>query len=790
MPKSRAAVKPFPRGGQFGPSSKVVTAYIEGFSRGLDVRRDPAHVDPTSTTAMQNFVVDDTELRKMNGITDFGDNAFIDQILSFTVFRDSTGDQHLLAHSEAEVRLYNESANQWDDLTSATPTTVTATQWYSSAVIASDTPPESTGDGALDSNKVYHVVVNGKDKVYCWDGNSANNFVALREGMGDPTEVPTARFCASYIDRLFLAYVTENPAGTTHSTRVRWSKNGDFAAEDGFTALGSGAVDLTEVPGAITGIKTLGDDLIIYFTEGIMRGSRTGNFTNPVSYASAPGDGVGCIAPRTLQTLPDGRHIFLGTDFNVYQYDGDTVSAIGDSIQRQLQEVVRGTSLNQCHAVVHSRESQYWLFAVTIPNTTYPQTAYIYDWTTKAWFLRQVASSELVDFTADTGVEISAGASFGRETTLTIDNLPGDIDGLSGSIDSLSGTGEPERIVFGYRVKPQTNSVTKWALEGSFTDLRKSGARATEWKSPAQGDGASSRWVAGTTGNIVSSSATNISLVDSHAIDFFTAGAWAGLLATGLGAFDFGFTNDDIPAIIDDIDGLEIKIEGHVASGTTADRNLTYTLCSDATAAARTQLPGTSTGSSVLGSGASTDDIDTIGSETFKWGLGTFNPQIAIVGQTNFGVAIHRTNTPVEQVANIDVIRLDHCQIRVHFTPPAGVLDESVDIFSFFDTIDTDFGDPLIEKTLQRVIVRYRDLSSSKDPLILLVAPGGGTNFSARCSVPSTAGKNDGKIKEAVAHCFVTNTTFRVRVTHATPTNIGILGVQLYAKLGGQRQAF
>ena len=797
MPKSRADVKPFPRGSQFGPASKIVTAYIEGFSSGLDVRHDPAHVEPTSTTAMQNFVVDDTELRKMSGITNFGDDVFIDQILTFTVFRDSTGDQHLIAHSEAEVRLYNESSDQWDNLTSATPTTTSATQWVDSCVVASDTAPDSSGDVALDVNKVYHVIVNGKDKIYCWDGNPARTFVALRDGLGDPTEPPTARFCASYIDRLFLAYITENPAGTTHSTRVRWSKNGDFAAADGFTALGSGAVDLTEVPGAITGIKTLGDDLYIYFTQGIMRGSRTGNFTNPVSYSSAPGEGVGCIAPRTLQTLPDGRHIFLGTDYNVYQFDGQNLTPIGDAIQRQLQQVIRGNSLNQCHAVIHSRESQYWLFVVTIPETTYPQTAYVYDWTTNAWFLRQLASSDVVDFTADTGVEISAGSSFGRETTLIINNLEGDMDGLAGSMDSLSGSGEPERIVFGYRIKPEVKSVTKWALEGSFTDLRKSAAQTTIWRSPRQGSGGGlSNWTGTTEDNILDSSAPAAALIDSHAIDNPSGGSPAVNLSEGIGAYDFGWTNDDIPAAITDIDGIELSYEGHIitshVSDPNDDRRVTVQMTNPTPAASRVGLG--STGDSILGTGGNTDDIDILGSPTFKWALGTFGAS-AIVGQTDFGFTLWRATDgagaqPVSKIPGIHQMRIDHMQMRIHYTFAAGIIDETVDVFSFFDTIDTDFGDPLIEKTLQRVIVRYRDLSSSKDPLILLVAPGGGTNFSARCSVPTTAGLNDGKIKEAVAHCFVTNTTFRVRVTHAAPTDIGIVGVQLYAKLGGQKQAF
>ena len=114
-------------------------------------------------------------------------------------------------------------------------------------------------------------------------------------------------------------------------SRLRWSQwQNPFMWHNNEDDSGmAGYVDIDDVEGEITAIKCLNDILVVYKEKGIVAVTFTGGettFSKEVVTTT-----TGLLAPNAIIELPHSN-IFIGDD-NIYQFDGSSVSTIGDPIK-------------------------------------------------------------------------------------------------------------------------------------------------------------------------------------------------------------------------------------------------------------------------------------------------------------------------------------------------------------------------------------------------------------------------------------------------------------------------
>ena len=191
--------------------------------------------------------------------------------------------------------------------------------------------------------------------IHQWSGAVADPFGAL--GGAAPTN---ARFVAYFANHLVAGDTVEG--GSEYTNRIRWAKNGDYTTwtgdGTGFLDLG-GVGDEGAVQAPLMGLHPLGQRLAAYTAFGILDVIATGTLT-PVFRTEQRIWGLGCKAPYTIASTGQ-EHLFLGTDRNVYIWDGTKLTPIGDPILEELRGLVSSDSMETCFATVATERQEYWL---------------------------------------------------------------------------------------------------------------------------------------------------------------------------------------------------------------------------------------------------------------------------------------------------------------------------------------------------------------------------------------------------------------------------------------------
>lgn len=168
------------------------------------------------------------------------------------------------------------------------------------------------------------IFTNGNTNVQKWTGAYASNL--------DATYAIKARYCMPYANRLFLADYgsTRDPLG------IIWSKEGD--PED-WTDSTAGSGILIETKDFITGLGVVGASLVIYKTDSLAFGHRTGVSATPVSIPQTrERRGIGCVAPYSIVDFM-GTNAFIGRN-DFYIIEGDYPVAIGGKIRDKFFDIV------------------------------------------------------------------------------------------------------------------------------------------------------------------------------------------------------------------------------------------------------------------------------------------------------------------------------------------------------------------------------------------------------------------------------------------------------------------
>ena len=275
-------------------------------------------------------------------------------------------DDDLTAASEVD--------QHWQEIESITDDdTLVLVDFYRGATSSGDytirqvytTPTNERWSWCLFDDKL--VITNGDSYVQYWTG--ADNFTNC-----NTTSATKARYCTEYADRLFLAdmYVS----GVRAPCTVMWSKNGDLTDWTDSTA---GSVDLEDTEDIITGVGKVGGDLIVYKTDSIVIGNRTGESTAPVIFPQYQ-KGIGCPAPYSLVRAM-GTNFFIGRD-DFYVMVGTQPYPIGEKIRYKFFDIVNPTEIKRAFGYANTLQSEVRWFVNDEDNN---RRCFIYDYKRKEW---------------------------------------------------------------------------------------------------------------------------------------------------------------------------------------------------------------------------------------------------------------------------------------------------------------------------------------------------------------------------------------------------------------------
>lgn len=242
-----------------------------------------------------------------------------------------------------------------------------------------------TGTGSYKLRRVYSVPSGERwswavvaDKFCFSNGNVPVQYWA---GSGyaadlDATNALKARYLLPYGDRLFLAdYYT---GATRYPFSIKWSKNGDPTDWVDATA---GEIDFLNTQEYITGMGQVGVNILIYKSNSIIIGNRTGDSTDPFEFPTEK-TGVGLVAPYSLVNCL-GTNVFIGKD-NFYYMNGDTPEVLGDSkIRDKFFSIVTGENLTQTWGKWLPNQHKICWIANT--NTSDGKMIFAYDTSNKTW---------------------------------------------------------------------------------------------------------------------------------------------------------------------------------------------------------------------------------------------------------------------------------------------------------------------------------------------------------------------------------------------------------------------
>lgn len=207
-------------------------------------------------------------------------------------------------------------------------------------------------------------------------GSSAPGAVAYEAITASAGTIPTAaRHLCYFNDRLHLGWTTEG--GSEFANRVRWAASADHTDWDSNAGTGAGFLDLYDVEEEpIRGMHVLSGRMAVYRQHSIMDFIPTGSLT--LTYAvETRVIGRGCKASHTIASNGQA-HFFLGSDANVYAWDGVKLEPIGDPILRSLQGLVNPTLTDTYFGGVSTQRQEYWL---CVGNGV----VFIYDYARGVW---------------------------------------------------------------------------------------------------------------------------------------------------------------------------------------------------------------------------------------------------------------------------------------------------------------------------------------------------------------------------------------------------------------------
>mgnify|MGYP006988858956 CR=1 FL=1 len=163
----------------------------------------------------------------------------------------------------------------------------------------------------------------------------------------------------------------------------------------------AGYVDVNDIDGEIVAIHRIGDILAVYKESGIVAVTYSGGdtvFSKEVITTRA-----GLVSPTAVVVLPHS-HVFIGKD-NIYEFDGNTVTPIGDTIYNYFLEHV---VLKEKIIGFYNQKSKDIIFSFIEKDQTGidRNRALVYSTRLHTWSVRDMGITAIGEFTERSGLII------------------------------------------------------------------------------------------------------------------------------------------------------------------------------------------------------------------------------------------------------------------------------------------------------------------------------------------------------------------------------------------------
>ncbi|MDE2106097.1 MAG: hypothetical protein KGL39_53235, partial [Patescibacteria group bacterium] len=311
-------------------------------SSGLVVDRPAEFVDPRSVVNTQNMEYNRGIIRKRLGTSLMGSSMGERVMAMFEL--NLGGTTRLCRVGLTKFQAYNKATSVWSDY-AYTPLTGTAEDPVSYAF------PTLNGSRIA----VYSNNVDAIRKVLI-----SNDDAALG---GSP---PIAKFMQAVGPYLLLANVTDS--GNLYPSRVQWCDTGNPELWTPASDNNAGSQDLLDDPEDITGLGMFGNLVTVHKPYSIYTGYLT--TTGAVFQFVRQVTGVGAVSGATIQTLPTGEQIFLGSD-GIHLFNGITAPLIRSPIWDEIREEMNPEYSYKAQSVFVKELDEYWV-CVPLGSDTEP----------------------------------------------------------------------------------------------------------------------------------------------------------------------------------------------------------------------------------------------------------------------------------------------------------------------------------------------------------------------------------------------------------------------------------
>ena len=287
----------------------------------------------------------------------------------------AAGDKFILT---ADYTAAKEPNNDWATILTAAETSIVLTVAYSG------TTGDMNGDYLI--RKVYSTPANERWQYAIVDGKlcftNGNTSVQYWAGGAtyaadlDATYAIKARYCIEYAHRLLLGdfYIST----TRYPLSVRCSEDGDPTSWD--TTKTAADYDQLQTDDFLKGFGKVGASLIVYKSDSIIIGNRTGESTNPIVFPRTI-PGIGCIAPHSIVPVR-GTNVFLGRE-DFYIIDGDTPISIGEKIRYKFFDLVNDTEAQYIFGYANIVQNEVRWFATSKDGE---RLVFVWNFKTNEWY--------------------------------------------------------------------------------------------------------------------------------------------------------------------------------------------------------------------------------------------------------------------------------------------------------------------------------------------------------------------------------------------------------------------
>ena len=325
---------------------------LQNFAGGLNLTSDPFHVGQTETADCLNV--------------DFDVRGAVKKRLGYSVFNESgTEDRDfilvytLTSGTTKLVIAPNDAAAIFQVSDSGTKSAISG---------ATNQTSGTTHDGLAIKGKVY--IVNGTDGTAKWDNTT---FTRMGQTLDATGNMPKAKTITFHKNRIFLG----NCDAGTNQSRIRYSGS-DANPSDQEYYKSTSFIDVQQDDGdVITKLIPFLDSLVVFKNRStwVLRGNNPKDFELVLANPS-----IGCVAPRTVAAWDKGV-VFLSAR-GVFSFDGSKITRMSEKIDPAINALPVG-NIVQANGVVF--QQKYYLFVHETGATSYPDTAYVFDFISGTW---------------------------------------------------------------------------------------------------------------------------------------------------------------------------------------------------------------------------------------------------------------------------------------------------------------------------------------------------------------------------------------------------------------------